>query len=308
MTIGPLRIPRWLKVAYVGVVAAMLAWVLVSSGPALLQWSDLLSSPGPYVFIATWIGMAAVLGACWAWMLRLSLGLRLPARDWLHLQAIAWSGRYLPGKVGLLAGKASVAERDGVGWRGLGYSVLFEQTAFVASGLLAALLLLETPGWLPEPWLPSWLAPLWTPVRLTAAALGITMFVFGSAWLGRRMQAAGSLSASQSAGLLLLYLVPHALVGAGAFMVLAEVVPDAATLGVARMVGVLALAHAAGVLAIFAPAGLGVREAVLAAGLAPVLPWPEALAFAALLRLLSVVADAIVLLLGLGLHARHRSG
>lgn len=299
-----MRIPRWLKIAYVAVVAAVLGWVLASSGPALLQSRALLSSPAPYVFIAAWIGMAAMLGALWALMLRLSLGLRLPAREWLHLQAIAWSGRYLPGKVGLLAGKASLVERDGVGWRGLGYSVLFEQAAFVASGLLVALLLLDTPGSLPDAWLPSWLATHWTPARLTAAALGIVAFVVGSAWLQRMTGATRSLGASQSAGLLLLYLVPHALVGAGAFVVLAAVVPDAATLGIATIIGVLALAHAAGVLAIFAPAGLGVREAVLAAGLSPVLPWPEALAFAALLRLLSLIGDAFFFLFGLALRRR----
>lgn len=44
-------------------------------------------------------------------------------------------------------------------------------------------------------------------------------------------------------------------------------------------------------MAVFAPAGVGVREFVLALGLSPFLSIEDALALAAILRLLTVIAD-----------------
>jgi glycosyltransferase 2 family protein len=302
MNVAGVRVPRWLTRAYVMVAVFVLAWVLLASGPELLRWRRLLAAPGAYAYAASWISMAALLGGLWALMLRWAYDVRLGWREWLPLQALAWGGRYLPGKVGLLAGKALLAGREGMGWRRVGFSVLYEQIAFVVSGFLVALLLLSGAELVPENWRRDWLEMVTTPMRLAVAALGAVGFALGLAWVGGRMAAAARLEFSRSIVLLLLYLLPHALVGTGAWLLLTEIVPAGSTLAVTTVIGVLALAHAVGVLAIFAPAGLGVRELVLAAGLAPLMPLTEALAFATLLRLLSVVADGLLLLLGLAIR------
>jgi len=52
-----------------------------------------------------------------------------------------------------------------------------------------------------------------------------------------------------------------------------------------------------------APAGLGLREAVLMLGLSPVLGEPEALALALVYRLLTVAADAVLAGIGFALSA-----
>jgi len=57
--------------------------------------------------------------------------------------------------------------------------------------------------------------------------------------------------------------------------------------------GGIALAMAAGFLVVVAPSGIGVRELVIIASLAPVLDRPEALAVALVARLLFTVADLV---------------
>lgn len=61
--------------------------------------------------------------------------------------------------------------------------------------------------------------------------------------------------------------------------------------GLTRCIGGFALALAAGVLFIVAPSGTGVREIVIVAALAPVMPAPEALGIAMVSRVLFVIAD-----------------
>lgn len=60
------------------------------------------------------------------------------------------------------------------------------------------------------------------------------------------------------------------------------------------VIGLYALAYGAGFLAIFAPAGVGVREAVLVLGLAGRMSTEEALVFAALHRMLYLFADFLL--------------
>ena len=74
------------------------------------------------------------------------------------------------------------------------------------------------------------------------------------------------------------------------------------------VISLLAAANVAGILAFFAPAGLGVREAVLVAGLAPYLSAGDALGIAAILRVLTLLADLIFVSLtgGVALLARRR--
>lgn len=59
-------------------------------------------------------------------------------------------------------------------------------------------------------------------------------------------------------------------------------------------VGVLAVAMTAGLFAFILPSGVGVREAVIVAGLATVIPNPQALALALVSRVLFVITDLLV--------------
>jgi uncharacterized membrane protein YbhN (UPF0104 family) len=70
----------------------------------------------------------------------------------------------------------------------------------------------------------------------------------------------------------------------------------------------VALAMTVGVLILIAPSGVGVREAVIAAGLSPVLTPSDALAVALVARLVFTLADLIAALSVLPLHLEPRHG
>lgn len=91
-----------------------------------------------------------------------------------------------------------------------------------------------------------------------------------------------------------------------AFVLIVWSMSDIAWGDVAYLVAGNSLAGVVGIVAFFAPAGLGVREGVLVGFLAPVVGSPTAAALAVLIRLVTVVTDVAFLALaeGLGLLAR----
>ena len=68
---------------------------------------------------------------------------------------------------------------------------------------------------------------------------------------------------------------------------------DASWEGLALCLGVVPLAMTAGFIVVVAPSGIGVREAALVAGLAPILPAGRALAIALVLRFVFTEADVL---------------
>lgn len=141
MTSGRRRLFSVAKWSYVVLVGIFLAWAIWRAGGQLQDWTDWLVEPATYGFVTCWLLMAFVLGLAWARVLSVYLGLRLGMSEWLPIQAVAWAGRYLPGKVGLMAGKLVLLQRREVEVRPLGFSVLFEQLAFIFAGGVLALLL-----------------------------------------------------------------------------------------------------------------------------------------------------------------------
>jgi len=93
-------------------------------------------------------------------------------------------------------------------------------------------------------------------------------------------------------GLLLGHVVLHVLVGISLYPLITGLLPDAAALlGLSGLVTVLALANIVGIVAVFAPAGLGVRELVLAYFLAVGGDYEAALVVAVYIRILTLLAD-----------------
>lgn len=307
MTLRVPRVPSWIKACYLVVVVLVFGWALAGAGPQLRQWQSLFLQPATYAFIAAWGGMAFLLGWWWALLLRWQFGVAMPAREWLPVQAMAWGGRYLPGKLGLFAGKLGVLGQRGLDIRRITYSVIWEQVAFVLAGAVVAALFVSDA----IPAVPVFLSRYWDVARVAAVVMYPVVLFALSRYLRKKLDAqAAWIGMGVGRGSLLfgLYLLPHVVVGLGTYPLLLASVPSAAGLGWFGWVGLLALANVAGIVAIFAPAGIGVREAVLGLGLSAFVPLPAALAFAAVLRLLSLVADGAFFVLAGGLTVWRRSG
>ncbi len=254
------------RVARTAAVAAVLAFI---ARHVYLNWQDLMGRewtvrplPLALAVLALCAGMV-YMGMVWAVQAR---GAGVEAGFWRATGGalVANLGKYLPGKVWTVMGRAYFLARDGAELRSAGALSLLSQLAMVVAGayfaLLAAPLLLG--GGL------AWLLPVTAAFALGGtAALHPRLYV---ATIDRALRLTGR----RELGLAMPYRrvlwwialsvsiwVPF---GLGFWALVAAFAPVGVEEAPA-LAGTLALAGTAGLVAVFAPAGVGVREGVLMA-------------------------------------------
>ena len=289
------RWPWWaLQVAVAGVVAWMVWAAIVRNwGEFRSLQVSLALRPGWIVLSALTVFLSyAISVEAWrrvlaGWGQHLAYG--RATKVWL----VANLGRYIPGKVWSVAGLMVLAQRAGVAPWAAGASAVAIQA--VAIGTAVAVVAAATPT-------------AESPLRLAAAALVAVATIAVLAWeraAHRIARMIGSTVAFQplpvaavawSAGLGVLAWVAHGV----AFWLLARGLGLPDTLSVVTAAGVFPLGYILGLLALFAPGGLGVREVVLIGLLAPALGNGGAVALSVASRILltvtEVVAPLVVLL------------
>ena len=200
----------------------------------------------------------------WLVILR-DLGIRTQPR-WTGVFFQAQLGKYIPGSVWQYAGRAAVARSHGIPVREVGISLPIEVAASaVAAGSIAPFLL----GW--------WGA------AIIAAVAGALM---AAVRLARPRRA--PLFATVHATLLF---VPVWLLLGGSFWLCARGLVAVPARDLALYTGVFAVAWLAGLVAVYAPGGLGVREAALVALLSSRIGAADALVVAAVSRLILILVD-----------------
>ncbi len=202
-------------------------------------------------------------------------------------------GRYLPGKVGLPAVRMAGADRVGAPPMTVGISVFVEMLSWLAVGCtlgFAALYATNThaAGVL------SLLGRFGLPL-LGTSIVGLSLLLVvdrrhlpTSLRVRLAVGERGPLVPAVLPGFHVAYWATWALHG---YLVTWAVTADPSA--ALASPGLFILGTVLGFLAAFAPAGVGVREAVFAAGLAPVIGSAPALAAALLSRALSIVADVL---------------
>jgi hypothetical protein len=258
------------------------------SGKVEVSWPWLVVSALP-IALGT-----VVLAVGWKWIMERMAGKPIPLRPCLTLHFESQMARYTPGKVGMPLVRMAGAERLGVPAAVAGYSVLTESISMVAvGGLVGFALLLAITG---------------SSGGLTKAfgalgVLGLVAFVTVTivlVFVDRRHLPAVvvKLMKAEGAGPLVPRRGPvaHALYWLtwgvhGYFAARAVGIGSAHALGGS---GLYVLAPIAGILALATPSGIGVREAVLSMGLAPVVGPAPAVATAIVSRAVSLVVDCAV--------------
>ena len=222
---------------------------------------------------------------------------RLPfvaaARTW----SLANLGRYVPGKVWSLAGLVVLAQRAGVQPGPAAASAFVIQAVSLGSGV--AVVAAAAPHSAP-------------PLRLAAAAL-VAVATIGAlawrptaAWLGRLVKATPPLEPLALGAVLastVLTVLSWWTYGAALWMLARGLIP-AASLPLTSAVAAFTLGYVLGLLALFAPGGVGVRELVLIGLLAPALGSGGAVAVSLASRVLLTVLEGSAALLTFPL--RHR--
>jgi len=227
---------------------------------ANVDWAALAGS-----FVLAMLGTAA--GAL-IWLVILDgLGVK-PRLRWAGLFFQAQLGKYIPGSIWQYAGRAAVARSNGIPVGPVGVSLAVEfAAAAIAAGSMAAFLV----GW--------WGA-------LILAAVAVLLAASGRPTRSR-------LPVHVTIRATLLYLPVWLLLGAS-FWLCARGLVAAPAGDLALYMGTFAVAWLAGLLAIYAPGGLGVREAVLVALLHGRIGAADALLVAAASRLILILVDVLL--------------
>lgn len=222
-------------------------------------------------------------------------GQRLPYARAMRIWLIANLGRYIPGKVWSVAGLMVLAQRSGVAAWAAGASAFAIQA--VAIGTAVVLVAAATPA-------------AASALRLGAAGLVAAVTIVLLSW-GRAVRSVANLASGNgaaqiqplpaaavawSSALGIIAWVAHGV----AFWLLARGLGLQGDLSLVTAAGVFPLGYLLGLLALFAPGGVGVREVVLIGLLAPVLGSGPAVALSIASRILltatEVVAPLCVLL------------
>ncbi len=300
-------------------IAAMMARGLATHGGTMVEAAGRMSLGALGVSLILSLAYRAINASGWGLVLG-ALGEPVEpvagARIWLASEACRW----LPGSVWAFGSRALLATRRGLHGPTVAASVVLELAITVASwAILAAL------GWIlgdfrPPP-APQWLVGLATPARLAVAAgvaLAGLVVVFRCGPFRRKLRGLlDRLDALRAS-----HLRPRRLIAPFAFfaamavfngLALAPIVwsvPGGPTCPLVTILAANAAAWLAGFFAIFAPGGLVVREACLAALLAPWIGAETAIAVALAWRLVQVVAEIVgfALIATTGLPERMRRG
>lgn len=201
-------------------------------------------------------------------------------------------GRYLPGKLWQIAGLAFLAGERGVPPLAATGAAVLGQGLTLVGACLVGIVPLAAGGARRGPILPLWATAL---VMLAAGVLLVPpLFRRAVAWsfrLLRRTPPEGT-ALDPLFGLrwIALYAVNWAVYGT-AFWIFARAFQVSA--GALESAGAFAAAYFVGYIAIFAPAGIGVREGVLAALLAGSLPAGEAMALAVVARIWTTAVEVV---------------
>lgn len=217
---------------------------------------------------------------------------RVPRGPALALYLKSQLARYTPGKVGLPIVRMDGAPRLGLTRSLVGVSVLVEMLSWTATGAVVGFALLAVAA--PSTGVAGLLGKLALPL-FTGAALGVIVLlaVDRSVYPAkvRALLAPDGTGPIVPVALPLAQLVYWGLVAVhGYAMSLALGAPQGAAV---TAMGFYVIAQVAGFVVLAAPAGLGVREAVLVTGLSPAVGAPSALGAAVVSRALSLAAELL---------------
>lgn len=212
-----------------------------------------------------------------------------------YVYAKSWMGRYLPGKVTWIVGKIYFASQQGIGKRQLTVSATLEAALQIAITLVLSLLCLAVSGRFAI--LDSNIQVyLLVVAALILVALHPKVFnlALGSAY---RLLRRGRLDTNVTWRTIgkgwALYGVSFVFTGLAYYAFSLGLYPGLDPALVVYVAGAFNLAGIIGVLAIFAPSGIGVREAVQLVLLIAIMPADVALVLTVASRLWSTIVDVI---------------
>ena len=223
----------------------------------------------------------------------------------------AWLGRYIPGGAAWIFGKIYFASQVGVSKTKLAISSFLEGALQIIVVLVsaAALLALDPRA--------SQFGPLWVWGLIAVCVVGLLavyppifnrVVKFGYLKARKKQLDDADLPNNRTIGMGILAFGGSAIIsGLSYFFIAKTLVPDLSFTDVFYVVGTANLASALSMLAIFAPAGLGVRETIQLTTLLVIMNPAQAVAVTVFMRLWSIVLDLVFWLGALAIQAAIRA-
>lgn len=306
----PTRRPWWkspllqrgVTIAIVGVVAALFARALARNWDDV-RAQDLAPDWRWALAIVTFAAAVPVTGLLWrSMLLTIVPDARVTRTEAISVQCASWLLKYIPGQVGSTVNKVLWAGRRGINRGVVVITVIYEnvflQVASLVPGAAIVTVALGTELFGDEPvilLLPV-LALLPMAVVLYRPAFHRVVDLVARRALKREVPREFFLSSRRTALLVVGFLGPRVINAIG-FVVLATAVTDVPARQWLVFGAAYVLAGAIGILAIAVPSGIGVREAVIVAVLAPFVGVAVAIVLSVLARLCATVGDAVVALI-----------
>lgn len=212
-------------------------------------------------------------------------GQRLPFADAARAWCVANLGRYIPGKVWSVAGLVVLAERAGVRRSAAAVSAFAMQAIVLGTGVV--LIAVATPH-AAQPLLLS------GAVLAALATIGVLAWGPTARWLGSLANATTPLpplpvsAVASASGLMFASWVTYGV----SFWLLARGLIATASVPLPAAMGLFALGYVLGMLAVFAPSGVVVRDLALAGFLTPFLGSGGAVAVSLASRVLLTLTEA----------------
>ncbi|WP_283138496.1 lysylphosphatidylglycerol synthase domain-containing protein [Rhizohabitans arisaemae] len=288
-----------LRAAFVVVALGLGGYAVADQWPQVREGLARLSVPLLVGSLAAVLVALAASMLVWRALLA-DLGSPLPVRPAARVFFLGQLGKYLPGSLWPLLAQMELGRDLGVPRPRSAAAFVLGMLVFLGSGIAVGVIAAGT-ALTHHPWLLALLPPLLLALhpRVVDAVVGAALRRLGKAPLERPLTWGGVLRAAGWAGVAWLAYGTHlALLAWG----LGARGPGVLVLAT----GAFALAWAAGLIVVVAPAGLGVREVVLVAALAPVLEEGSTLIAALCSRLIVTVGDLLCALLAVTASKRRR--
>ncbi len=261
-------------------------WDKVAAVSLEFSWLHVLAS-------LCFVGAVVVSGLLWGKLLGRLSSVQISTRDAIRIHCASWLLKYVPGQVGSLVNKLLWGTKQGISKKTVTASFLYENILLVlASAALSLPVLalfgqqLGSDGSLFLPLL--FILPLLIVLR-ASVFYGVLNYILRLVHKAP-FSKTDALSTRGLAMYFVGYLIPRLLNGIGFVCVAAalfSVTPDMYV----GLIAIYALAGVIGLLAIFVPSGIGVREAVIVALASAYFPTEQAIILSLVARFYATIAD-----------------
>jgi uncharacterized membrane protein YbhN (UPF0104 family) len=308
VTVGAVLKSPWLKRGGIAVAVGLATLALVKSGGQVLDHADELSARS--LLLATGCVQLGLFANLLTWRAILAdLGSPLPLGPAIRVFFLGQIGKYVPGSVWPVLAQMELGKEHGVPRARSGAVGLLTVAVSLVAGLLVAAVTL--PFTSADALSTYWFAFLAVPVLGIGLIPAIANPVLDTLFrLARRGPLERGLTGRGMVQGLLWALLSWVLFGLSVWLLVDVLSPTGDAVHGAQelvlSVGAFSLAWTAGFLFVIAPAGAGIREAVLVIGLSPVLNQDKALLVALVSRAIMTLGDGVWALVAVAAGRRRR--